>query len=180
VTSPFFAINSEIASKVLTDNELKVIDRFRPQPPLEEHLYTIGYEGRSLEQYLSTLIQKNVKVLVDVRKNPISRKYGFSKKVLGSACEKLDIKYVHLPELGIPGELRRHLTTQADYDKLFTEYKSEILPGQESSLEKIITLLIVYKSIALTCYELSPAQCHRSAVSNAIGVRHSSVTISHI
>ncbi|WP_348602891.1 DUF488 family protein [Bartonella tribocorum] len=43
--------------------------------------FTIGYEGKSLENYLNCLLENNIKILCDVRKNPISRKYGFSKRL---------------------------------------------------------------------------------------------------
>ena len=43
---PYFAINSEIASKHLTDKELEIIQKFKPKE--ESHsLFTIGYEGKS-------------------------------------------------------------------------------------------------------------------------------------
>ncbi|MFH0760725.1 MAG: DUF488 domain-containing protein [Bacteroidota bacterium] len=177
---PFFAINSDIASKVLTDNELRIIDRIKQPKFVGEKLYTIGYEGRSLDQYLSMLIQNQITVLIDVRKNPLSRKFGFSKTTLSNVCNKLNIGYVHLPELGIPGEFRKNLNTQADYDDLFSLYRREILPGQSSSIQKIISLITDYKSVALTCFELSPDHCHRSVISKVVGQQHSSVTISHI
>jgi len=52
-------------------------------------LFTIGYEGISLEEYFNRLIKNDVKVLVDVRNNPLSMKFGFSKTQLKRFCEKL-------------------------------------------------------------------------------------------
>jgi len=63
-------------------------------------LLTIGYEGRSLESYLNELLRAGVTLLCDVRGNPFSRKYGFSKSTLSKACEAVGIRYEHLPELG--------------------------------------------------------------------------------
>ncbi|WP_375627098.1 DUF488 family protein [Bartonella sp. MU37NMGALS] len=73
--------------------------------------FTIGYEGKSLENYLKSLIENNIKTLCDVRKNPISRKHGFSKRQLEKAVSNIDIEYMHMPELGIASEKRRNLKT---------------------------------------------------------------------
>jgi hypothetical protein len=48
-------------------------------------IVTIGYEGRSLEAFLNLLLQNSVTLLCDVRRNPLSRKYGFSKSTLSKA-----------------------------------------------------------------------------------------------
>lgn len=69
-------------------------------------------------------------MLCDVRRNPWSRKYGFSKSTLSNACEGVGIRYEHLPELGIVSDARRNLETQADYDALFAHYERYDLPKQ--------------------------------------------------
>jgi uncharacterized protein (DUF488 family) len=62
----------------------------RAQPVLQApRLCTIGYEGRSLEDYLNVLLQEGVTLLCDVRRNPLSRKYGFSKSTLSRCCEEV-------------------------------------------------------------------------------------------
>ena len=82
-------------------------------------MFTIGYEGISLEEYLVRLIKNDVKVLVDVRNNPLSMKYGFSKSQLKKYCASLGIKYAHFPEVGIQSDQRQELNSQNDYNKLF-------------------------------------------------------------
>jgi len=116
-------------------------------------LLTIGYEGKTLEGYLDQLLRESATVLCDVRRNPVSRKYGFSKGALASACEKLEIRYEHLPELGIASEERQSLHGQADYDALFAEYERNCLPKQNPALDKIIGWIRAGKRVALTCFE---------------------------
>jgi len=72
-----------------------------------------------------------VTILCDVRRNALSRKYGFSKKTLGNACQNLGIRYEHLPELGIASARRKELHTQADYDRLFSAYEEDTLKHQQ-------------------------------------------------
>ena len=176
---PYFAINSEIAPKYLSNNELKIIDRYKPKEN-EQKLFTLGYEGRSLEQYLNLLIMNNVKVLCDVRKNPISRKYGFSKRTLQNACESLNIKYIHLPELGIISEKRKDLKTQSDYENLFLEYERTVIPNQKKALKLIYDLLNNYKRVTLTCFEALSKQCHRERVARAVCNIDNTILVKHI
>ena len=74
---PYWAINSVKAPSILTSSELKEVQKHKSQSD-KTTLYTIGYEGISLEAYLNRLIKNGVQVLVDVRKNPLSMKFGFS------------------------------------------------------------------------------------------------------
>ena len=131
-------------------------------------LLTIGYESKCLETYLNQLLRASVTVLCDVRRNPLSRKYGFSKSTLRNACESLGIRYEHLPELGIPSSERRELKTQADYDALFDDYERDSLPHQTESLATIRSWIKQGERVALTCFELHPHQCHRHCVAEAL------------
>ncbi|PZR25899.1 MAG: DUF488 domain-containing protein [Citrobacter freundii] len=164
---PYYAINSSIAERYLNSTELQKLSDLKPSAS-KTILYTIGYEGVSLEQYLNKLIGKDVKVLVDVRKNPMSMKYGFTKSQLLKACEAVGIQYVHFPEVGIVSEERQELNCQADYDRLFDKYRQETLPHTNSTQEKILQLLKDKQRIALTCFEANICQCHRKHLAEAI------------
>lgn len=165
---PYYAIRSEIIDKVVTKKEARIrIEHSKPQGQ-GSGLVTIGYEGKSLEGYLNQLIRENVTLLCDVRRNPISRKYGFSKGTLAATCEKLAIRYEHLPELGIASEERQSLHSQADYDALFADYERTVLPGQNLFLDRILSWLRKGEKVALTCFELDPHQCHRRCVAEAL------------
>lgn len=164
---PYYAINSKIAAKLLTSEELKKIEAVRPVND-DYCFFTIGYEGSSFEGYLNRLIQNNVKLLCDVRKNPLSRKYGFSRLTLSETLKKLGIAYVHIPELGIVSEKRQELNSQADYDRLFDEYERTTLKQSKQSLEKLLKLFREHKRVAITCFEAEHCMCHRGRVAKAM------------
>jgi len=165
---PYYAMRSEIVEKVLPDAaERKAVAKARP-PQAQPGLVTLGYEGRSLEAYLNVLLRNSVTLLCDVRRNPISRKYGFSKSTLSKACEGVGIRYEHLPELGIASDERQELVTQADYDALFAEYERKSLPQQGAALAKIRGWIGQGERVALTCYEAQSCQCHRHCVAEAL------------
>jgi uncharacterized protein (DUF488 family) len=164
---PYWAINSVKAKEILTLQQFEKINNSRPKSE-ETILFTIGYEGISLEAYLNRLIKNDVKVLVDVRNNPLSMKYGFSKSQLQRYCNSLGIEYVHYPEVGIQSEQRQELNTQSDYDKLFAVYRQNNLTKTTASQVKILNLLKEKKRIALTCFEANICQCHRKHLAEAI------------
>jgi hypothetical protein len=166
---PFYAIRSEMAVRVLAADApaLAAIQAARP-PAGSPGVCTIGYEGISLEGYLNRLLCAGVTLLCDVRRNPMSRKYGFSKSTLARACEGVGIRYEHSPELGIASDERQGLNTQEDYDALFAAYERESLPWQTEALKKIGAWVQAGERVALTCFEKSPDQCHRHCVAEAL------------
>ncbi len=166
-TYPFYALNSEIASSVLSNSELAVVEKARPVS-VGAGLFSIAYEGVSLDEYLVKMFRAGVEVLVDVRKNAFSMKYGFSKKTLQNATENLGIKYLHIPSLGIDNSMRKELNSQADYNKLFDDYKKNILRYRDSELESLVKMVNNGRRIALTCYEANPLQCHRTIVAKQL------------
>ncbi len=99
----------------------------------EEHFFTIGYEGRKIEDYIKSLLTHGVKVLIDVRRNPISRKKGFSKNSLAGFLRNELIDYIHMPELGISSDQRKNIKTDDDYKKLFIHYKKNELAENKTS-----------------------------------------------
>jgi len=163
----YFAINSVKAKEILTEEQYSKVLKAKPKSS-KTTLYTIGYEGISLEAYLNRLIKNDVKVLVDVRNNPLSMKFGFSKTQLKNFCASLDIEYLHIPQVGIQSEQRQELNSQADYDKLFDTYKKSNLRQTTSYQEQILNLLKLKKRIALTCFEANICQCHRKHLAEAI------------
>jgi len=165
---PYYATRSELLSTLpLSSEELMRIESARPARG-PAGLLTIGYEGKSLEAYLNILLRAGATVLCDVRRNPLSRKYGFSKGTLSKACFGVGLRYEHLPELGIASNQRKELKTQADYDVLFEGYEKNDLPKQTSALQTIRNWIKTGDRVALTCFEHSPHQCHRHCVAEAL------------
>ena len=167
INYPFFATRSEAAERILSKTELQKVTDAKPKGN-KTILFTIGYEGISLEEYLVRLLKNDVKVLVDVRNNPLSMKYGFSKSQLKKYCASLGIEYVHIPEVGIQSDQRQELNTQSDYDKLFAVYRKNNLTKTTTSQNEILKLLKQHKRIALTCFEANICQCHRKHLAEAI------------
>jgi len=116
---PYYATRSKIKGHLLNHFELEQVNRATEiANESDVILFTIGYEGRHLEDYLNQLIQNGVKLLCDVRRIPLSRKFGFSKTALSHFLPKLDISYCHLPKLGIESKKRKNLDSPMAYKAL--------------------------------------------------------------
>ena len=147
-----------IKSKLLPPQEVK---------KHEPCLFTIGYEGRDIDLFLNVLIQNAIDVLVDVRKNPFSMKFNFTKNSLKNYLENSEIQYIHIPELGIEGEKRKDLLTLKDYEKLFADYEKTTIKENPELLDKIVELSRSHR-VALMCFEADVNMCHRGVIARNI------------
>jgi uncharacterized protein (DUF488 family) len=167
INYPFWATKSSIAEQILSKEEFAEINT-SVRSFTEPMLFSIGYEGITLEAYINKLILNDVKVLCDVRKNAFSQKYGFSKSQLEQACKGVGILYVHIPHLGIESEERQNLRSQKDYDLLFEKYEKLTLANRDIYINQVKELIEKHKRVAVTCFEKNPAQCHRTRVANKL------------
>ncbi|MCF7857999.1 MAG: DUF488 domain-containing protein [Candidatus Cloacimonetes bacterium] len=174
---PYYAIRSK---RYLNNNEKELVQKEREKvySQKEKILFTLGYEGISLDAYLNKLVKNNIALLCDVRQNPISMKYGFSKKQLQIYCSNLDIKYVHIPQLGIVNKFRKNLTDRESYKKLFDSYKVG-LDEQKDELEQVYKLIQKNKRVALTCFEKDHTYCHRDCLSSRLRKDYQ-IKVSHL
>jgi uncharacterized protein (DUF488 family) len=141
-------------------------------------IYTVGYEGKQIDRFLNELMVHGIQRVIDIRSNPIARRYGYHGSTLRRLCKKLKIDYVHTPELGIVGELRQNLNTYSDWQKLFDYYKKNTIEKQKDKIIDVIAL-IQEKASVLVCQEADPQFCHRSILSNEIEQR-TGLPIKHI
>ena len=146
---PWFTLNSERIEK-----------RAATVPQVGIAIYTAGYEGLQVDGFLDMLLRGGIRRVVDVRANPISRRYGFHKSTLARLCGLLDLQYQHMPELGIPSAWREHLETASDYVRLFDRYEATILPAATEALDRL-GLLIAEMPTVLVCQEKDATFCHR-------------------
>lgn len=159
------------AQKSSTELSAYIAEKYPIMPPpqyAEKAFFTIGYEGRSPEAYINLLYDNGVRLLCDVRRNPISKKFGFSKNELAANLARVGIAYKHIPELGIASEERSSLQTDADYHALFQKYEETTLANQQIKLAELNDLLNQHQRIAITCFEASVHHCHRGRVAKVI------------
>ena len=140
-------------------------------------IYTIGYEGIDIERFFMLLSEHGIETVVDVRELPLSRKPGFSKKVLASALNLSGLEYTHLADLGCPKPIRDRYRADADWRR-YKEGFLKYLKTQKDAIEELATLAKT-TNCALLCFEADFNFCHRSMVADAVK-RHSGMRVSHI
>lgn len=129
-------------------------------------LFTFGYEGISIEDFIARLKKADVKVVVDVRELPLSRKKGFSKTSFAAALGAANIVYSHLPAFGCPRPIRENYKQNGDwksYKKAFSSY----LATQGAAIDELAAFSKTVNA-CLVCFESDFNFCHRSLVASAV------------
>jgi len=120
-------------------------------PRMRTALFTVGYEGRQLDEVLAALAAAKVDRLIDIRALPLSRRRGFSKTPLGEAARAAGIEYLHLRAAGNP--------FRKDPDPI-GQYRTH-LPA--ATIATVADAVRGHRA-ALLCYEADVATCHRGVL----------------
>ena len=134
----------------------------------DSQLFTIGYGGRTIDQFVDELKANDVDRVIDVRALPLSRRRGFSKTPLRTALAAAGIEYVHLRNAGNP---YRH---EDDKIGLYQKY----LDATPSVVGEVFDAANGHRA-ALLCAEREPAECHRSNIASALR-RRKRMRVTHL
>jgi uncharacterized protein (DUF488 family) len=124
-------------------------------------IFTIGYEGTTMAEFIAALKEVGVRQVIDVRAIPNSRRPGFSKTPLRNSLAEEGIDYVHLRALGTPAD-GRAAARAGRIDDLRRIYAGQLeLPEAMAEAAQMVALAEETPS-ALLCYEREPGGCHRT------------------
>lgn len=127
-------------------------------------LYSIGYQGRSIEGLCARLAENSVEVLVDVRERAWSNRPEFRKGALAEGLRRVGIDYIHLRTAGNPFRPRRGIVVPREQCLLhYSEYLARS-PDVVSS----VAMLSRNSRPALFCYEAAAGECHRGVLIAAL------------
>ena len=126
-------------------------------------ILSVGYEGRTLDEIVSTLIRHRVQVLVDVRLTAVSRKKGFSKASLATALDGANIGYRHEPSLGNPKDNREAFRQGSKAAR--KRFERHLANGARSRYSATVELARNSR-VALFCFEREHSECHRSCIAD--------------
>lgn len=145
----------------------------------EKLLYTVGYEGADLRDFIATLKAHNIKQIIDVRDLPLSRKRGFSKNALASALAEIGIKYLHLKSLGDPKN-GRDAARSGDIALFRRIYRRHLSGADAKKGLETATFAARKTTSSLLCYERDYVDCHRSIIADRLKddfkIQHINVT----
>jgi len=139
--------------------------------------FTVGYEGQEPDQFLKSLSNEGIDILVDVRKDAYSKQdTSYSEGTLSRIAANARIKYIHLPELGVDYNMRQELKSNHDYETYFKRYAEYL--EKNTDLTAFLAGLSRNSVICLMCYEKDFRRCHRSILANKL--EELGITFHHI
>lgn len=140
-------------------------------------LFTIGYEGLELADFIGLLTRHKVETVVDVRDLPLSRKKGFSKQALRHELQLSEFGYVHMGALGCPRPIRDAYRWDQDWGRYTRGFLQHLASQQDAVAE--LTELAQVTRCAMLCFEADYNFCHRAMVAEAVRKR-SGIEVVHI
>ncbi len=129
-------------------------------------IYSVGYEGLTVDGLVELLTGARVAVVIDVRLNPSSRKPGFSRKRLSNRLAEAGIDYIHEKELGNPPDNRESFRN-GDGIEGRTRLRSLLLDGDGAALARVVALASQQR-IAVLCVEREHHRCHREVIADMV------------
>ena len=130
-------------------------------------IYTLGYEGTDVQQFITTLLRAGVEVVADVRAVPLSRKKGFSKKRLSERLACAGIEYLHFADLGNPRH-GREAAKAGNITKFHRVYLKHLSTIHAQTALKQLAELCTSRAICLLCFEREPTDCHRTLIASEL------------
>lgn len=141
-------------------------------------MFSVGYEGRSLAEFIDTLKFNRVSVLIDVRENAVSRKPGFGKQSLANALEAAGIEYRHEPSLGNP-KANRDAFRNGNRAAGKRRYRRCLNNGARGVYDTVVELAMT-KRVALLCFERDDTYCHRSCIVEQAQAENPALSVSRL
>lgn len=142
-------------------------------------IFTIGYTGLQIDEFMQHLLEASVEMLLDVREIPISRKRGFSKNALAEKLVEFGIQYHHFKWLGSPKVLRHEVRETRDYSTFFggvTRHLRQPLPVVQ--VQEAVQLARKGHCCLMCCCE-DWQLCHRRCVVDEM-LRKQHFTVKHL
>lgn len=141
-------------------------------------IVSIGYEGKTVEDLVVQLLEQDVRVLVDVRLTPLSRKPGLSKTKLCEALKSVGIGYVHHRALGNPKDNRAGF--RAGEPESRARYREVLDTVAATDALGHVSELLDGGVVALLCFEQNHAECHRDIVVRRLMKARPDATVVHV
>lgn len=141
-------------------------------------LFTIGYEGRTLPQFVKVLKEHGITRLVDVRERPQSRKKGFSALSLFDGLRKSAITYESDRMLGNPVEIR-DLWKNGSLERGKSQYRKLLQNGRGDRV-RLLVEMARFDRVCILCYEGDAEACHRSVIAEEATRLEPSLKVRHL
>jgi uncharacterized protein (DUF488 family) len=155
-------------------------------------IWTIGHSTRTIDEFISLLNENEIKLLVDVRAWPGSKRYPqFNKDALAESLTAHGIRYEHFPELGGKRKSKPDSRNTAWRNASFRGYADYMETEQfQKGIERLLNFAgqgaaawaaaevkhngwetVTPCSTAIMCAEAVWWRCHRSLIADYLKAR---------
>jgi uncharacterized protein (DUF488 family) len=135
----------------------------REVPVMTHGIVSVGYEGRTIDDFVAELQRAGVETVADVRFNAISRKAGFSKTRLREALAAAGIDYRHMRSLGNAKENRRPFW-EGRVEEGRRVFREALQTAEAESSLNELSALVRDQVVAVLCFESDVEKCHRKVI----------------
>jgi uncharacterized protein (DUF488 family) len=131
-------------------------------------IWTIGHSTRGIDEFISLLKENEIKLLVDVRAFPGSKRYPqFNKDALAESLTAHGIRYEHFPELGGKRKSKPDSRNTAWRNASFRGYADYMETEQfQKGMARLLDVGAKAGPTAIMCAEAVWWRCHRSLISD--------------
>ena len=131
-------------------------------------IWTIGHSTREIDEFISLLKENQIKLLVDVRAFPGSKRYPqFNKETLAESLNANGIRYEHFPELGGKRKSKADSRNTAWRNASFRGYADYMETEQfQKGIARLLEVAEKAGPTAIMCAEAVWWRCHRSLISD--------------
>jgi uncharacterized protein (DUF488 family) len=155
-------------------------DRIAIKEKMISQIWTVGHSTRTIDEFISLLKANHIRLLVDVRSLPGSRRYPqFNKETLADSLGKAGIRYEHFPELGGRRKARSDSHNTAWRNASFRGYADYMeIEEFHKGIKRLLDLAADAGPAAIMCAEAVWWRCHRSLISDYL--KASGIEVIHI
>lgn len=142
-------------------------------------IYTFGYEGHTVNEFLDLIDQHDIDLIVDVRERPLSREYPeFNKFPLITALQEHETQYVYVKTLGCTHEMRALKDEDLGTLKYFQCYERHLQKNRD--LIRDLAYQTKNMNICILCSEPDPETCHRTLVADYLQIENFDLALTHL
>jgi len=136
-------------------------------------LWTIGHSTRKIDHFISLLEENGIKLVVDVRSFPGSKRNPqFNKEALADSLGQHGIRYEHFPELGGRRKPKKDSQNTAWRNASFRSYADYMETAEfQKGIERLVDLTSEVGPTAIMCAEAVWWRCHRALISDYLKAR---------
>ena len=136
-------------------------------------LWTIGHSTRKIDHFTSLVEENGIKLVVDVRSLPGSKRYPqFNKETLADSLGQHGIRYEHFADLGGRRKAKDASRNTAWRNASFRGYADYMETGEfQKGIQRLVDLTSEVGPTAIMCAEAVWWRCHRALISDYLKAR---------